>query len=105
MILIYHTCIVIGELADQLNISRAKFVFATEDAIVKCQEAIEIVDAWKVNASIIMVIEKQILLHKKIPIKLDFRAYSHSKTCLLCCPTSITALCRIPFVLTPLMRI
>ena len=52
MILIYHTCIVIGELADQLNISRAKFVFATEDAIVKCQEAVEIVDAWKVNAYI-----------------------------------------------------
>ena len=49
MILIYHTCIVIGELADQLNISRAKFVFATEDTIAKCQEAVEIVDACKVN--------------------------------------------------------
>nr|XP_022329843.1 4-coumarate--CoA ligase 1-like [Crassostrea virginica] len=35
------------ELADQLNISRAKFVFATEDTIVKCQEAVEIVDACK----------------------------------------------------------
>lgn len=36
-----ETCFHTGELTDQLNVSRAKFVFATEDTLNKCREAVK----------------------------------------------------------------
>lgn len=38
---IIETCFHTGELTDQLNVSRAKFVFATEDTLNKCREAVK----------------------------------------------------------------